>query len=141
MNRGWRIFAAAGMVFIGCSKLTVLSQPPVPFLESTPTPKEAASPAPGVDLSGLWRVDYSWGCASRLETTWILRSDGTFASPAVNQEGIWSLNGQAFELIYPYNPRTVYTGTLDPSGDDIEGTMAANDGSRGCWHAHRQRTD
>ncbi len=129
---------AAAVFLLGCSTIFGVSPSPMPAFDSTQAPKAAFSPAPDDGLAGLWLVAYSWGCASDSETTWILYADGTFSSPDVNQEGTWSVNGRAFELTYPYSPYAVYAGTVELSGGYIEGTMAGDDGNRGCWHARKK---
>jgi hypothetical protein len=96
------------------------------------------SPAPGDKLAGRWKVFYSWGCASYSETIWVLISGGVFSSPDVRQEGTWTRDGDSITLTYPQAPFVVYTGTVDPARDSMEGAMAGQDGSRGCWHARKQ---
>jgi hypothetical protein len=124
-----------GALGLGCSKAPDL-------LRLTPASSESAlfqtplvPPQHGETLAGDWAVYYSWGCGSFSETSWTLSADGTFYSAPVNRSGKWSVRGRDFVLAFPYGPFVVYTGTVDSTGESIAGTMAGNDGSRGCWRA------
>jgi len=44
-------------------------------------------------------------------------------------------------LVHPRAPFVVHAGTIDPAGEDMEGTMAGEDGKRGRRHAHNQTPD
>jgi len=132
--------AAIGLLILGCSKTRGVLPSPTPCVESTPTPSPSVFPVLDGGLAGEWLVSYSWGCGSLSETTWLLYPDGTFFAPAVNRGGTWHLEGREFALTFPYSPFARYTGRADPAGEYLEGTMAGDDGSRGCWHARKSES-
>jgi hypothetical protein len=135
------ILSAAALLILGCSKINSLFPTSrwAFFPAETPIPAKTDS-IPG-NLAGTWHVGYSWGCGSFSETTWILHPDGTFFSPAIRRDGRWKAEGDQFALSFPYGPFVVYSGTIDATGKYMEGTMAGDDGSSGCWHAQKADSD
>jgi hypothetical protein len=126
------------MLLLGCSKIQGISPSPTPDIKPARTAAMTASGASELELAGEWLVSYSWGCGSYSETIWKLESDGTFYAPEINRGGTWSVDGRKFELSFPYEPYVTYSGTVDPQGTYLEGTMAGTDGSQGCWHARKK---
>jgi hypothetical protein len=134
----WRVSAVVGMLLLGCSKIQGIPRSPTPGVKPARTAAETASGASASELAGQWLVFYSWGCGSYSETVWNLESDGTFYAPEINRGGTWNVDGRDFKLTFPYEPYATYSGTIDPQGAYMEGTMAGTDGSQGCWQARKK---
>jgi hypothetical protein len=128
---------AAGLLGLGCSKIHNLFPSAAAASYPTGTPSLVKKTPTAAGPEGTWQVFYSWGCGSFSETVWILHPDGTFFIPDINRGGTWKAEGSDFTLSFPYSPFVVYTGKIDAAGKTMEGTMAGDDGSRGCWHARK----
>jgi hypothetical protein len=120
---------------LACSKTGDLFPGAADSSAAAPTHAGRDTPPSVPALAGEWTVRYSWGCGTYSETGWNLSADGTFYSASVNRSGKWILRGRDFVLTFPYAPFVVYSGTVSSDGLSMEGTMAGNDGSRGCWDA------
>jgi len=86
-------------------------------------------------------MDFSRSRAGFSDMAWILYSGGRLSSPEVGREGTWTSDGDSMTLVHPRAPFVVHAGTVDPAGEDMEGTMAGEDGKRGRRHAHIQTPD
>jgi hypothetical protein len=137
LKRRWRVCSVAGCLVLGCSLLdpNITVQPRTPTLQ----PTASSTAVPERKLDGTWQAFYSWGCGSVSEASWILRADGTFYSPEADGGGIWNMKGSDFRLAFGYSPRATYTGKVNDTRDYMEGTMEADGGKTGCWHAERSR--
>jgi hypothetical protein len=131
------ILAFAGVLVFGCGTLRIIPLPVDPASSQAFRPSDAAAYDSHPDILGVWQVFFSWGCGSYSTAEWILSADGTFYCPDIDGGGTWILTGRKFHLEYGYPPYATYTGLLNIEGNRMEGAMADNRGSTGCWHSER----
>jgi hypothetical protein len=91
------------------------------------------------DITGDWTVYFSWDCTgSYSEGTLVFYDDDTFN---VNSDstlwGTWSVSGSSVDFMFDEYPNTHYIGTIDSTGDYMDGTMDNSDAMTGCWYASR----
>jgi len=93
----------------------------------------------GTDITGDWNVHFSWDCTGNYSLgDLVFYSDGTFN---VNDDstlwGAWTLTGKNVDFTFDEWPNSHYIGTLDSTGDYMDGTMTNLDDMSGCWYADR----
>ena len=92
-----------------------------------------------IDIIGLWDLYYDWDCDGDDGTATLdIKENNTIK--VTNFDGqidyaTWSLNGNQFS--FAHENSTTYTGTVNPEGTNMEGTMVSYDGGTGCWNATR----
>lgn len=107
----------------------------------TPTRTPTRTPSPTVELTivGDWTVYFSWDCTGSYSS-----GDLTFYSDYtynVNDDpdlwGTWFTIADYVDFTFDEWPNSHYIGTLDSTGDYMEGTMDNLDEMSGCWYATR----
>jgi len=111
----------------------------------TPTPRPTATDRPisteepSQDISGEsidFILYYDWGCTGEYGSVDIsFYEDMTFILWDGPAYGTWYIEDNYFEFTFDESPYAYYVGTIDESGDYIEGTMMNQDGGIGCWYA------
>ena len=96
------------------------------------------------DIVGGWFLQGDTECVSEYTgaTTISFRENGTFTiSQMVSQFGTWSIIGNQITMVIVSYPGggTTYKGTIDPSGNEMIGTVEYPDSSViTCWRTLRQ---
>jgi hypothetical protein len=111
---------------------------------STPTPTKIPTRTPTATLplsiKGEWDLYYDWSCSGSYNgpASVTFYTDGTYYAieGSSGGYGTWTLTGNALDYIYDDYPHAHYIGTVNSTGDYVEGTMSTDDGSNGCWYAY-----
>ena len=93
----------------------------------------------GTDITGDWTVYYSWDCTGDYSYSDLaFYSDNTFnIDNDAALWGTWSLSGSSVDFMFDEYPNTRYVGSIDSTGDYMDGTMSNYDDMSGCWYASR----
>jgi len=93
------------------------------------------------DITGTWDLYYDWGCdgvySGPAELNFHADNNFTLTEYSDSLFGTWTIAGTRVEGIFDDYPNSHYTGTLDSTGDYIDGTMDNLDNMTGCWYAER----
>jgi len=92
------------------------------------------------DISGTWRLEYTWEGFDTYEADWYIYSDGIFKD-SYDEEGTWTTNNKKVCLTYNEYPRSRYSGKIKKKPSKMEGTMKDDDGLEGTWSAKLKSTD
>jgi len=92
------------------------------------------------DISGIWRLEYTWEGFDTYEADWYVYGDGTFKD-SYNETGKWSLKGKNAQLVYDAFPNSEYSGKLNKKYTKMEGKMKDSEDLEGTWKAVLKSTD
>ena len=93
----------------------------------------------GTDITGDWTVYFSWDCTGDYSTgTLMFYDDATFNVDSDSTLwGTWSVSSKSVDFMFDEYPNTHYIGTIDSTGDYMDGTMTNYYDMSGCWYASR----
>jgi hypothetical protein len=91
------------------------------------------------DITGDWTISFSWDCTGDYtDVSLVFYNDDTFnVDNDSTLWGTWSVSSKSVDFIFDEYPNTHYVGTIDSTGDYMDGTMTNYDDMSGCWNASR----
>jgi hypothetical protein len=89
----------------------------------------------GTNIVGTWTLEWDWECDGEDGTADLyFHADNTwFIDYEDGLTGTWTLEGD--QVTFVFSSGTTYTGTVNSTGTEMEGTMVDYDGITGCWTA------
>ena len=102
---------------------------------ATTTTTTTTTTTNSTNIVGTWILEWDWGCDDATGTAdFYIYADNTwFIDYEDGITGTWTLEGDQVTLVFSNG--TTYTGTVNSTGTEMEGTMVDYDGYTGCWTA------